>query len=102
MEGFGEIDKETEKKFKKQILSRKNFIQNLDEVMEAVDDFWYQYITYYVLKCKRELGISSFIIVSASIQIDVSSKIKQEKIRLGFTEAIQTAKPKFFNIVDVK
>ena len=85
--------------------SKKNqkihFIHNLDQAEKVMDDFWYQFITYYVLKYKRENKISSFITVSASINIKVSSTALKEKIKLGIESARLIKKPRFYNIIDI-
>jgi len=54
-----------------------------------------------VLKSKRRMEISAFIIVSASVSIEVSSTIIKDKIKLEFEKAIETKRPKFYNIIDI-
>lgn len=96
--GFGSV--EALKKPNKNI-QEINFIRNLDQVERAMGDFWYQYVTYYVLKYKRENKISSFTTISASINIDVSSKDTKEKVRLGVESAKNINRPRFYNILDI-
>ncbi len=60
-----------------------------------------QFITYYVLKYKRENKVSSFITVSASIIIKVNPTALEEKIRLGLESARLTKKPRFYNIINI-
>lgn len=100
---FGSVDtsNEAEHNFSKKNLQEIHFIQNLDQAEQMMDDFWYQFITYYVLKYKRENKISSFITVSASINIEVSSTALKEKIRRGIESARLIKKPRFYNILDI-
>ncbi len=95
---FGAVDalNKFEKKFQKI-----HFIQNIDQVEKLLDDFWYQFITYYILKYKRENKVSSFITVSASIIIKVNPTALEEKIKLGLESARLTKKPRFYNIINI-
>jgi hypothetical protein len=99
--GMTDNKNEINSKFNRFALNKKEFVKEFDEVIEEIDDFWYQYITYYVLKSKRRMEISAFIIVSASVSIEVSSTIIKDKIKLEFEKAIETKRPKFYNIIDI-
>ena len=100
---FGSIDasNKAEQDFFKKNIQEINFIQNFDQAEKLLDDFWYQFITYYVLKYKRENRVSSFITVSVAINIEVSSTALKEKIRLGIESARLIKKPRLYNIINI-
>ena len=100
---FGSVDalNKAEHNLSKKDLQQIHFIHNFDQVEKLLDDFWYQFITYYTLKYKRENKVSSFITVSASINIEVSSTTLKEKIRLGIESARLIKKPKLYNIINI-
>jgi hypothetical protein len=82
-------------------LSRKNFVKELDDVLHDLKDFWYHYMTYFVLKSKNLNGISSFPIPSVSVRIDVSSKAVRDKIQMELEKAKTVKKPRVYNILDI-
>lgn len=100
--GFVDTSNKAERTFSKKDLQKIHFIRNLDQAEKVIDDFWYQYITYYVLKYKRENKISSFTTVSTSINIEVSSTALKEKIKIGIESTRLIKKPKFYNILDIR
>ncbi len=79
-----------------------NFIEDYETEMTRIDDFWYQYLTYYSLRSKKISRISSFAIVAVSISIEVTSHSIGDKIKLELQKSIQTIRPKLFNIVEIK
>ena len=101
---FGASDtfNKAERKFHSKKLQKIDFINNFNQVERVVDDFWYQYITYYILKYKRENKIPSFTTVSVCIKINVSSRSLKEKIIRGINASARIKKPKFYNILDVR
>ena len=78
-----------------------NFIEDISSVVMAIHDFGYQYITWYVMKSKREMHVSALIILSASIDVQVTSDSVKNIIRSELEKAIQTNRPKFYNIVGI-
>jgi hypothetical protein len=99
---FGNSGKnEILRKFKKYSLCQRNFIKEVDDVINEVSYFCYQYITYYVLKSKKKLGMSAFPIVSVSLNIDVTSTLIKEKLKLEFEKAIPTKSQMFYNLIEI-
>jgi hypothetical protein len=82
-------------------LNRKNFVKELDDVLHDLKDFWYHYMTYLVLKFEKLTGISSFVIPSVSVRIDVSSKAIRDKIQMELEKAKTIKRPRVYNILDV-
>ena len=79
-----------------------NFLEDLDFISRHIDSFWYQYITWFALKSKRVLGMSSFIIVAVSIDIQISSDMNKYIIKTELKKLTQLRRPRLYNLVDIR
>lgn len=87
------------KKFANSSLREYNFVNEFDNVIQDMSDFWYQYITYLATKYKKILGLPRFSTPSLHFIIAVSSKEIREKIRSEIDKTRKINRPKLFNIM---
>jgi uncharacterized membrane protein len=96
----GDINK-LENKISEGQLNKRNFIRECDTVCGEIRDFWYHYVTYYVLKFKAISGISMFPIPSVSLRVEVSLAATRDRIKLELEKAKTIKKPRLYNILDI-
>lgn len=97
----GKLD-EMKNKYKNKTLIERNFIDSFKEVIEDMNDFWYQYVTYFSHKYKNIMGLPFFSIPSISLKVvvypdEIKSKIQHELDKLKVIK-----KPKLYNIIDIE
>lgn len=81
---------------------KRDFLKEIDCVLRETHNFWYQYVTYYVMKGKKVIGLSAFPILAVSISIEISSEPVKNKIKNEIEKIKELKLPKFFDILTVE